>query len=94
MAKPYLYQRQVEYWASRQIEEFFLDSGFQVLVFPLTQLTERDFPAGFLFLDSDSGIIFGLQFKALYKNGEDHWNLDEIQHEKLRGYDWVYYGSG
>lgn len=31
MAKPYLYERQSEYWTSRQIEEFFLDAGFELI---------------------------------------------------------------
>lgn len=28
----YPYERQVEYWTSRAIEDYFLDSGFEVLV--------------------------------------------------------------
>jgi hypothetical protein len=77
MAKPtpYIYERQVEYWTSRDIEDFFLNDGFQVSVFPLTQLTEENVPSDFLFLDTGSSKIFGIQFKALYKNDEDFWNL-------------------
>jgi hypothetical protein len=43
------YERQVEYWTSRGIEDFFLDNGFEVPVFPLTQLTEAAIPSDFLF---------------------------------------------
>jgi hypothetical protein len=58
---PYIYERQVEYWTSREIEGFFLDSGFEVLVLPITQLTERGVPSDFLFLDGRTNKLFGLQ---------------------------------
>lgn len=91
-AKPYIYERQVEYWTSRAIEGFFLDSGYEVLVLPLTQLTEHSVPSDFLYLDTATNKIFGLQFKALYENGDDHWNLDLTQHGQLASFDWMYYG--
>lgn len=92
MPTPYIYERQVEYWTSRGIEDFFLDNGFDVLVFPLTQLTERDVPNDFMFRDQGTKKLFGLQFKSLYKNGEDAWNISESQHERLQQFDWMYYG--
>lgn len=88
----YVNERQVEYWTSREIEGFFLDSGFEVTVLPITQLTERAVPADFMFLDGHTNKLFGLQYKALYHNGEDFWNLDERQHSTLQGFDWIYYG--
>ena len=92
MPTPYVYERQVEYWTSRAMESFFLDAGFEVLVFPLTQLTERDVPSDFLFLDNATNKIFGFQYKALYRNGDDHWNLEPTQHSTLGAFDWMYYG--
>jgi len=91
-ARPYVYERQVEYWTSREIEGFLLDQGFEVLVFPLTGLTEKQVPADFLFLDQGTSKLFGLQFKTLYGNGTDHWALSDSQHRTMRNYDWMYYG--
>lgn len=92
MASPYVYERQVEYWTARDIEGFFLDAGFEVVVFPLTQLTEANVPADFLFYENTLKKMFGLQFKALYRNGDDFWNLDLTQHQQLQRYPWMYYG--
>ena len=89
---PYVYERQVEYWTSRQMEGFFLDAGFELLTLPITQLTERGVPADFLYLEKNTNKLFGLQFKALYRNGTDRWNLDPRQHQTLALFDWMYYG--
>lgn len=62
MPTPYVYERQVEYWTSRGMEGFFLDAGFEILVLPITQLTERGVPADFLYLDTGTNKIFGFQF--------------------------------
>jgi hypothetical protein len=90
-ATPYVYERQVEYWTSREIENFFLDSGFEIVVFPLTGLIEKQLPSDFLFFDKGLTKIFGFQFKALYKNKHDHWRLNPQQHEQLKTFDWMYY---
>ncbi len=42
--------------------------------------------------DQGTKKLFGLQFKSLYKNGEDVWNISETQHERLQQFDWMYYG--
>lgn len=89
---PYVYERQVEYWTSRQMEGFFLDSGFELLTLPITQLTEHGVPSDFLYLDRDTNKLFGLQFKALYRNGSDRWHLEPRQHKTLSSFDWMYYG--
>jgi hypothetical protein len=89
---PYLYERQVEYWTSRGIEDFFLDNGFEVIVMPLTQLTEAAVPADFIFRDRGTKKLFGLQYKALYKNDEDCWKLDSAQHATMQRFDWMFYG--
>lgn len=44
------------------MEGFFLDAGFEILVLPITQLTERGVPADFLYLDTGTNKIFGFQF--------------------------------
>jgi len=88
---PYVFERQSEYWTSRQIEEFFLDAGFEILIFPLTRLAEKDVPADFIFFDKGRSKLFGFQYKALYHNDEDYWPLDERQHRELSAYPWIYY---
>jgi hypothetical protein len=88
---PYLYERQTEFWTSRQIEEFYLDLGFNVIPFPLTQLAERELPSDFIFFDKDRSKLFGLQYKALYHNGDEYWPIDERQHSDLSRYPWMYY---
>jgi hypothetical protein len=92
MPTPYIYERQLEYWTSRGIEDFFLDNGFEVLVFPMTQLNEADIPSDFIFWDQSTKKLFGLQFKVLYKSGEDFWNVDQSQHLTLQRFDWMFYG--
>jgi len=88
---PYVYERQAEYWTSRQIEEFFLDAGFEVLVFPLTQYTEHLIPADFIFFDRRRSKLFGFQYKALYHNSADFWLINKEQHQKLAHFPWIYY---
>jgi len=91
MASPYVYERQSEYWTSRQIEEFFLDAGFEVITFPLSQMNEKNIPADFVFFDKRRTKLFGFQYKALYSNDRDHWNISEDQHETLARFPWIYY---
>jgi len=91
MATPYVYERQSEYWTSRQIEEFFLDAGFEILTFPLTQFNERLIPADFIFFDKRRSKLFGFQYKALYHNDADFWPIDREQHRKLTRFPWIYY---
>jgi hypothetical protein len=88
---PYLHERQTEYWTSRAVEDYFLDAGFEVLTFPLTQLTERHLPADFLFFDKKTSKLFGFQYKPLYKNEPDFWPINERQRADLQGVDWIYY---
>lgn len=93
MPTPYIYERQAEYWTSRGIEEFFLDNGFDVLVFPLTQPTERDVPNDFMFRDQGTKKLSDCNSSPYTsKNGEDAWNISETQHERLQQFDWMYYG--
>lgn len=41
VARTFVYERQVEYWTSRQIEEFFLNAGFDIVVYPVEQGTRN-----------------------------------------------------
>jgi hypothetical protein len=91
MATPYVYERQSEYWTSRQIEEFFLDNGYEVITLPIPQTHEFNLPADFIYFDKGNSKIFGFQYKALYRNGRDHWPLDAAQHRELSRYSWLYY---
>jgi len=92
MARPYIYERQVEYRTSHEIENVLANDGFSVAVHPLTQLTERSLPTDFIFFDRQTKKLFGFQYKVLYHNGSDHWVLDVEQHQQLQSFDWIYYG--
>lgn len=92
-AATFVYERQVEYWTSRQIEEFFLNAGFDIEVYPVEQGIERYLPADHIFRVDDALIkLFGLQYKALYHNSVNHWKFDQRQHTRLAHFPWIYYG--
>lgn len=92
MASPYIHERQSEYWTSRQIEEFYLDAGFEITVFPLTQYNERLVPTDFIFFDKQHSKLFGFQYKAMYHEGkQEFWQIDETQHKNLAQFPWIYY---
>lgn len=91
-----MYERQSEYWTSRQIEESLTGLGFQVLTYPLAQFHENKIPADFLFRVDPTGSagevkLFGLQYKALYRNGGDHWPVDATQHGTMLRFPWLAY---
>ena len=91
---PYVRERQTEYWTSRQIEDYFLNAGFDILVFPLGQPSEKELPADFIFFDKKRLKLVGLQYKALYRNASDHWRLTAHQHDRMRKhYPWIYYAA-
>ncbi len=92
VATPYVYERQSEYWTSRQIEDFYMDAGFEIIVFPLTQHNEKDIPTDFIFFDRQHSKLFGFQYKAMYhEDDKEFWNLNRIQHENIRKFSWIYY---
>lgn len=91
MASPYVHERQTEYWTSRQVEEFLLDGGFEVITYPFSQHYEKFIPADFIFFDKLRSKLFGLQYKALYRNGKDFWQIDLAQNHTLIKYEWIYY---
>jgi hypothetical protein len=91
MSTPYVRERQAEYWTSRQAEDYFVDYGFELLVLPIPPSTELLLPTDYIFFDKQQTKLFGLQYKALYRNGMDHWQLKDYQHLTLRLYPWIYY---
>ncbi len=92
MIGPYLHERQAEYWTSRGVEDYFLDAGFEVISFPLTQRSEHEIPFDFVFMEKSTCKMFGFQYKALYHNGSDYWPLNQAQHEALQAFQgWAHY---
>ena len=87
--RTYVSERQVEYWTSRQIEDFLMNEGFKLSVYPIDQRIERYLPADHIF---ESIKLFGLQYKVLYQNGGDHWRMSDQQHSMLKKFPWIYYG--
>lgn len=82
-------ERQIEYWTSRAIEEYFENEGYNVMAVPNSQRVEHLVPFDHLFVGR--GIkVFGLQYKRLYPN-PDHWRLEEWQHRRMQQYGWIYY---
>jgi len=93
MAKTYVPERQSEYWTSRQIEEFFENSGVDVHTIPIPQHIEKKLPADFVFIPEHKIKLFGFQYKALYQDTSgDFWKLENHQHSTLQNFNWIYYG--
>ena len=85
----YRHERQIEYWTSRAIEEYFANQGYSVVVIPNSHRAENLIPFDHLFAGNQIK-VFGLQYKRLYPQ-RDHWHLEEEQHRRLRGFSWIYY---
>lgn len=92
MATIYVPERQVEYSTSRQIEDFFKNAGFDTSVHLINQGIEKYLPYDHMFYVDGLVKIFGIQYKVLYKNGEDHWIMKARQHSMLQKFPWIYYG--
>ena len=88
----YISEREFEYSTSRQIEDVFRNAGFGMSVRPIDQNTERYLPSDHIFYFNGLAKIFGIQYKVLYKNGEDHWRMNARQHSMLQKFPWIYYG--
>ena len=88
----YVSEREFEYSTSRQIEDVFRNAGFDMSVRPIDQNTERYLPSDHIFYVNGLAKIFGIQYKVLYKNSEDHWRMDARQHSMLQKFPWIYYG--
>lgn len=82
-------ERQVEYWTSRAIEDYFDNEGYSVVVVPNSQRVEHQVPFDHFFMGQGLK-VFGLQYKRLYSS-PDHWRLSDWQHQRMGSYQWIYY---
>ena len=69
-----------------------MNAGFDMLVYPIDQIGERYLPADHIFGVGGLVKLFGIQYKVLYQNGEDHWRMSTRQHSMLQNFPWIYYG--
>lgn len=91
MAAAKVKERQTEYWTSRAIENFFHDEGYEVSTFPLSGVTEGELPLDYVFWSPRFAKMFGIQYKALYGNGDEHWPIDVAQLAALKNIPWAAY---
>ena len=69
-----------------------MNAGFDMLVYPIDQINERYLPADYIFGVGGLVKLFGIQYKVLYQNSEDHWRMSTRQHSMLKNFPWIYYG--
>src|SRR5258708_13092605 len=79
IGRPYVAERQVEYWSSRQVEDFFWDLGYECLSFPISQKAEQLIPPDFIFQPNDTLKLFGLQSNFLYRVNPDYCHIHPTQ---------------
>jgi hypothetical protein len=91
MAEPYIAEVHAAQWTSDGIREAFRTAGFDVREWLLTQHLEKNVPADRIFFSQRFSKLFGLQYKAIYRNRQDFWPLDRAQHEVLQRYPWIFY---
>lgn len=84
-------EQHVQDWTSAQIVSALKRRGYDVRDWHQTQDIEAFVPADWLFFDRTRLKVFGLQYKALYRNGSEYWPLDETQHSSLAKYSWIVY---
>jgi hypothetical protein len=89
----YVAEQHVQEWTSAAIVRYLKQRGYAVRDWHLTQDLEKQVPTDWIFVDTTRMKVFGLQYKALYFNGSDHWLLDRVQHENLQGFPWIYYAA-
>jgi len=86
----YPHERQVEYWTSRAIEEYFDNEGYTVVVLPNSPHIEKRIPYDHLFAGQKIK-VFGLQYKRLYPGNPDYWLIDIPQWQRAKRFPWIYY---
>lgn len=84
-------EQHLQEWTSAEIVRYLRARGYAVRHWHVTQDLEKRIPTDWVFVDRSRLKVFGLQYKALYSNGEDYWHLDRDQHNTLQQYPWVYY---
>ena len=86
----YPHERQIEYWVSRAIEDYFENEGYDIVILPNSTRAEKALPYDHLF--AGRGIkVFGLQYKRLHNAKQDYWLIDVGQFQQLSKFDWIYY---
>ena len=86
----YPHERQIEYWVSHAIEDYFENQGYDVVVLPNSNRAEKTIPYDHLFVGQ--GVkVFGLQYKRLHKAKKDYWLVDIGQFRQLSNLKWIYY---
>ncbi len=86
----YPHERQVEYWVSHAIEDYFENEGYDVTVLPNNNRAEAALPYDHLF--AGQGVkVFGLQYKRFHSSAQDHWLIDVAQFRQALKFDWIYY---
>ena len=89
----YIAEQHIQEWTSAAIVQYFRARGYTVRDWHLTQDLEKHVPTDWIFVDQTRLKVFGVQYKALYSNGNDYWQLDRDQHEAVQHYPWVFYGA-
>lgn len=87
----YVAEQQTARWTSDAVHQSFLELGFELKEWPVTQHLEKEVPSDSIFYSAEFSKLFGLQYKTLYHNGEDSWPLTATQHDTIRKYPWMYY---
>jgi hypothetical protein len=84
-------EQHVQDWTSNAIVAYLRARGYEVRDWHVTQDLEAHVPTDWIFVDQTRLKVFGLQYKALYSNGEEHWLLERDQHIALQRFPWVHY---
>lgn len=80
----YIAEQHVQEWTSAAIVNYLSTRGYTIREWHVTQDLEKSVPTDWIFVDESRLKLFGLQYKALYSNGNDHWLLDRAQHDTLQ----------
>jgi hypothetical protein len=78
-------------WTSAAIVGALRRRGYHIREWHPTQDLEKFVPADWLFFDRTRLKVFGVQYKALYRNGVEHWPITREQHDTMAEYPWIVY---
>src|SRR5258707_10238327 len=86
-----LAEQHIQDWTSADIVGALERRGYTIRDWHPTQDLEKFVPADWLFFDQTRLKVFGVQYKALYRNGSEHYPLDREQHNTMAGHPWIVY---
>jgi hypothetical protein len=86
-----LAEQHIQDWTSADIVGALNRRGYDTRDWHPTQDFEKFVPADWLFFDRTRLKVFGLQYKALHRNGTEHWTLAKEQHDTLARHPWILY---